>query len=172
MLRLASPCEDQLDLMPGRILGIPPSFQYHPFHFIDWKEEAHIQKQVANCSAERTNESKHRFYMDFGFMRASTSQFGHSNKTQDRLVLSFDNFTSYLLTINKALRHAWVFLTASKDPPIDIVKAFLMQFGHTDGGLIRTDEGGELAHLVKFCNMVLRNHNYTIEPTGMDSPSQ
>jgi hypothetical protein len=136
MLRLASPGEDQLDLMPGRILGITPSFQYHPFHFIDWNEKAHIQKQAENYSAERTNESKRRFYMDFGFMRANRSQFGHPQKTQDRVVLSFDNFTSYLLTIDEALRHAWVFHTESKYPP---VKAFLMQFGHPDGGSIWTD---------------------------------
>ncbi len=172
MLWLASPGKDQLNLMPGRILGIPPSFQYHQFHFIDWKEEARIQKQAANYSAEQTNESKRRFYMDFGFMRASMSQFGRPNKTQDQVVLSFDNFTSYLLTIDEALRHAWVFLTASKDPPVDIVKAFLEQFGHANGGLIWTDQGGELACLVEFCDMVLRNHNYTVKPTGMDSPSQ
>ncbi len=60
----------------------------------------------------------------------------------------------------------------SKDPPIDIVKAFLTQFGHTNGRLIRTDQGGELARLVKFRNMVLCNHNYTVNPTGVDSPSQ
>ncbi len=86
--------------------------------------------------------------MEFGFMRASTSQLGHPNKTQDWVVLSFDNFTLYLLTINKALRHVWVFLTASKDPPIDIVKAFLTRFGHADGGSIWTDQDGELAWLV------------------------
>jgi hypothetical protein len=172
MLGLASPGEDQIDLMPGCVLGIPPSFQYHPFHFIDWKEEARIQKQAADQSAERTDESKCHFYMDFGFMRASTSHFGRPNKTQDRVVLSFDYFTTYVLTIDEASRHAWVFLTASKDPPIDIVKAFLTQFGHANGRLIWTDQGEELACLVKFSDMVLHNHNYTVEPTGADSPSQ
>ncbi len=110
--------------------------------------------------------------MDFGFMRASTSQFGRPNKTQDRVVLSFDNFTSYLFTIDEALQHAWVFLTASKDPPIDIVKAFITQFGHTNGGSIRTDQGEKLARSIKFRDMVLCNHNYTVKPTGADSPSQ
>jgi hypothetical protein len=37
MLRLGSPGEDQLDLMPGNITGIPPSFQYHLFWFLDCK---------------------------------------------------------------------------------------------------------------------------------------
>jgi hypothetical protein len=40
MLCLGSPGEDQLDLMPGNVTDIPPSFQYHPFRFLDWKEEA------------------------------------------------------------------------------------------------------------------------------------
>ncbi len=29
VLRLGSPGEDQLDLMPGNVTGIPPGFQYH-----------------------------------------------------------------------------------------------------------------------------------------------
>jgi len=31
MLRLGSPGEDQLDWLPGKVTGIPPSFHYHPF---------------------------------------------------------------------------------------------------------------------------------------------
>jgi hypothetical protein len=31
MLHLGSPGDDQLDLMPDSVTGIPPSFQYHPF---------------------------------------------------------------------------------------------------------------------------------------------
>ncbi len=56
MLHLGSPGEQQLDMLPGNVTGIPLGFQYHPFCFIDWKEEAHIQKQVALRSAERTTE--------------------------------------------------------------------------------------------------------------------
>jgi hypothetical protein len=47
MLRLGSPGKDQLDLLHGKVTGIPPGFQYHPFWFIDWKEEARVQKQAA-----------------------------------------------------------------------------------------------------------------------------
>jgi hypothetical protein len=46
-LCIGCPSEDQLDLLLGNVTGIPPGFQYHPFQFIDWKEEAHIQKQTA-----------------------------------------------------------------------------------------------------------------------------
>ena len=46
MLRLGSPGEQQLDLLPGNVTGIPQGFTYHPFCSIDWKEEARIQKQA------------------------------------------------------------------------------------------------------------------------------
>jgi hypothetical protein len=42
LLRLVSPGEDQLDLLPGNVMGVPPGFHYHPFCFLDWKEEARI----------------------------------------------------------------------------------------------------------------------------------
>ncbi len=61
MLRLGSPGKDQLDLLPGNATGIPPSFHYHPFRFIDWKEEARVQRQAAGKFAERTTEVGQRF---------------------------------------------------------------------------------------------------------------
>ena len=100
MLCLGSPGKDQLGLLPGNVTGIPPGFQYHPFRFIDWKEEVRIQKQAAHQSAKRTTEAKRRFYMDFGFMRASTSDFSRPNKKTDRVVHSYDEFSSYLLIVN------------------------------------------------------------------------
>ena len=171
MLRFGSPGEDQLDLLPGRVTGIPAGFHYHPFRFIDWKEEARIQKQAAQRSAERTTEIKRRFYMDFGFMRASTSSYGLRNKADDRVVQSHDSFSSYLLVVDEASRYAWVFLTDGKDPPNSIIQEFLTRFGHPDGGSIRTDQGGELARSTSFPDTIKEFH-YSIEPTGADSPSQ
>ncbi len=37
MLWLGLPGENQLDLLPGNVTGIPHGFYYHPFHFLDWK---------------------------------------------------------------------------------------------------------------------------------------
>jgi hypothetical protein len=74
--------------------------------------------------------------------------------------------------IDEASRLAWIFLTATKEPPVAIVQAFLAQHGHADGGCIRTDQGGELARSPAFRDLLLRDFNYTIEPTGADSPSQ
>ncbi len=105
-------------------------------------------------------------------MRASASDFGKRSKATDRAVFSYDGYLSYLLVVDEASRYTWVFLTSSKDPPIDIVSAFLTQHGHEDGGCIRTDQGGELAGSAAFIDMVLRDYRYTVEPTGSDSPSQ
>jgi hypothetical protein len=110
--------------------------------------------------------------MDFGFMRASSSEYGGSDKTRAHVIKSWDGYSSYLLIGNEASRYLWVFLTKSKDPPIDIVETFLARFGHADGGVVHTDQGGELARLTEFSDTILRNHQYVIKPTGADSPSQ
>ena len=110
--------------------------------------------------------------MDFGFMRASTSDYSRRDRAKDRVVFSYDGFSSYLLIVDEASRYVWVFLTASKSPPIDIVKEFLTQHGHEDGGCIQTDQGGKLAWSSVFQDMLLRDFHYTLEPTGTDSPSQ
>jgi len=144
MLRLGYPGEDQLDLLPGNATSIPLSFQYHPFCFIDWKEEARIQKQAAQHSAERTTEAKRRYYMDFGFMRASTSNFSRPNMKTGCVVTSYDGFSLYLLIVDEASHFIWVFLTKSKAPPLDILDDFFACFGHVHGGSVRMDQGSEL----------------------------
>ena len=88
------------------------------------------------------------------------------------MVLSYDGFSSYLLIVDEATRYVWVFLTHKKEPLMDIIDTFLHHFGHTHGGSIRTDLGGELARSFALSDMVLRSHKYVKEPTGADSPSQ
>ncbi len=127
---------------------------------------------MAQRSAERTTDQGRRFYLDFGFMRASTSDYSRPNKTIDRVVLSYDGFSSYLLIIDEASRYAWVFLTTSKDPPINIITKFFTQHGHVEGGCVRTNQGGELARSAAFQDLMLRQFHYSVEPTGADSPSQ
>jgi hypothetical protein len=78
----------------------------------------------------------------------------------------------YLLIVNEASRFLWVFLTKSEEPPLAIVEMFLGRFGHADGGVVRTDQGSELARSPEFCDTILHNYQYVIEPTGADSPSQ
>jgi len=110
--------------------------------------------------------------MDFGFMRASTSNYTQPSKTTDRVVVSYDGFSAFLLVVDEASRYMWVFLTHSKSPPIKIIDTFLSRFGHERGGSICTDQGGELARSFALSDRVLRSHNYVLEPAGADSPSQ
>jgi hypothetical protein len=88
------------------------------------------------------------------------------------VVLSYDGYNSYLLIINEASPYAWVFLTSSKDPPLEIIRAFFAIHGHQHGGCVRTDQGGELASSSAFGDLLLCEFRYTLEPTGADSPSQ
>jgi hypothetical protein len=82
--------------------------------------------------------------MDFGFLRASTDNYKCPNKLLDRIVGSYDGYCAYLLIIDGASRRTWVFLTASKEPPLDILRAFMTKFGNANG-VVRTNQGGELA---------------------------
>jgi hypothetical protein len=110
--------------------------------------------------------------MDYGFMRASSSDFSKTLRSNDHVVYSYDGYTSYLLIVDEASRYIWVFPTSSKDPPLDLVLTFLRVHGHINGSSIRTDQGGELARSHAFQDMLLQDHSYILEPTGSDSPSQ
>ena len=130
-------------------------FEYHPFWYIDFKEQARTHKQAAQRLALRTTDHKQRYYMNYGFMHSSTSDYSCPQKGKDRVVRSYNGFTSYLLIINKTSRYVWVFLTATKEPPLDIVSEFLRHHGHEDGGCICTDQGGELARSLAFQDLLV-----------------
>jgi hypothetical protein len=83
MLCLGSPGKYQLDMPPGNVTGTPSVFEYHPFRFVNFKEQARIRKQSAHRSAERTTGTRKRFYMDFDFMRSSQSGYSCPNKRTD-----------------------------------------------------------------------------------------
>jgi hypothetical protein len=85
---------------------------------------------------------------------------------------SWDGYSSYLLVFHEASQYIWVFVTKSKEPPLDILDTYLDRFGHEHGGLVCTDQGGELTCLFAFSDMLLRKHNYVVEPTGAASLSQ
>jgi hypothetical protein len=57
--------------------------------------------------------------------------------------------------VDEASQYVWVFLTKSKEPPLDIVDKFLDRFGLKDGGLVQTDQGGKLARSTAFTDQLL-----------------
>jgi hypothetical protein len=171
MLRFGSPSKHQLDVLPLHVIGTPPVFEYHPFRYINFKEQAYICKQAARCTSERIPTCGAEFYMDFGFMRLSTDDYKCPNKATNHVVTLYDGYSTHLIIMDGASRRVWVFLTQSKEPPIGIHRDFMSRFG-LKKGLIRTDQGGELARSGAFCNMMLDDFGYVVEPTGADSPSQ
>ena len=128
-----------LQMLPQHVLGTPNQFNPHPFRYIDHRAAAGIRKQAAGCHAEKARGVGQRLFMDFGFMRASTSDYSRPNPKKDRVVDSFDGFSSYLLIIDEASRYAWVFLCTSKEPPIEYASSFLRTYGLQEGGVIRCD---------------------------------
>ena len=71
--------------------------------------------------------------MDFAFMRASTSDYKRPNKHTDRVVTSYDGYSSHLIIVDSASRRVWAFLTKTKEPPLDILSAFMKKFGIGNG---------------------------------------
>jgi hypothetical protein len=143
-LCLGCPGVDQLDILPGNVSGLPSVLEYHPFRFVDFHAQARIRQQAPQ-SAVHVEQRCREFRMDFGFMRALANDYTQPSRTTDRVILSYDRFTSYLIIVDAATWFIWIFLTKSKEPPLDIVKAFMCGFALSDGGFICTDQGGKLA---------------------------
>jgi hypothetical protein len=78
------------------------------------------------------------------------------------VVCSLDGFNSYLLIVDELSCYCWVFLCSSKEPSVDEVSAFLDIFGRDNGGVIRCDQGGELAKSNAFVATMLKNFNHVI----------
>jgi hypothetical protein len=139
-LHFGSPGEGQLDILPQHVKGMPPVFKYHPFWFIDFKEQAYIRKQPAKRTAERIPGCGSKFFMDFGFMQASTEDYKCPNKkATNRIVCLYDGYCTYLLIVNDKSCRVWVFLTTNKEPLIAILRAFMRKFGIAKGVLF--DDG-------------------------------
>ncbi len=162
----------QLDHIPNHTNGIPSSFSPHPFCFINAKEEGGIQKQPIGHSPEKAPTPRLRFFMDFGFIRASTSDYCHPCPGVNRVVKCFEGFTSYLIIVGEAAQYIWVFLRKSKEPPTDLVLDFLALHGPPSGGVIWTDLGGKLAWSGSFWSLLLNTAWYIVKPTGADIPLQ
>jgi hypothetical protein len=171
LLCLGSPGKGHLDILPGNITGTPAVSEYHLFQSIDFKEQAYIWKQAAQCIAERIPTCRAEFFMDFAFMQASTDDYKRPNKSTDCIITSYNGQAAHLFIVDSASCRVWVFLTKSKEPLLDILKVFMAKFGLGMGD-IRTDQGGELAWSAFFWEMMLKDLGYVVKPTGADSPSQ
>lgn len=67
---------EQLGLIPSHVVGTPSQFKCHPFRFLDVKEDARIQRQPRGVSDDSVLKNGEQFHMDFGFIRASSADYG------------------------------------------------------------------------------------------------
>jgi hypothetical protein len=102
MLRFGSPGEHQLDVLLQHVIGTPSVFEYHPFQYIDFKEQAYIRKQAAQCTAEHIPTCGAEFYMDFGFMRSSTEDYKRPNKDTNHVVMAYGEYSAHLVIVDGA----------------------------------------------------------------------
>ncbi len=164
--------EWQLTQIPHHSTGTPSKFFPHPLRFVEHKEQARIRKRAARSTSTPARLPGQRFSMDFGFIRSSNSDYTGPTPSTSRVVESFDGYVAYLLIVDEASRYVWVFLRKSKEPPTELVSHFLQLYGRKSGGVIRCDQGGELARSHLFRSTLMDKHLYVLEPTGADSPSQ
>jgi hypothetical protein len=64
-----------------------------------------------------------RYHLDFGFISASSAEFGVS--AENRVVVFYDGNNTYLLIVWAKSRQTWIFCQAYKSPPIFIIEHFL-----------------------------------------------
>ena len=78
-MRLGSPGEESMhELAKGKALCISIEFRFHPFSTHEWKSAASIRRQAAGRTAVKAKEVSEQLFMDFGFIRASQSDYSRS----------------------------------------------------------------------------------------------
>ncbi len=84
----------------------PQAFNIIHFDSLIGRKKLEYKNKPHLWSAECTTDCKRKFYMDFGFMRASTSNYLQPNKKHDRVALSHDGYSTYLLIVYEGSRYA------------------------------------------------------------------
>ena len=152
--------------------GIPNLHSHkHNFHKCECCMRGKVKAAPKKKSTSITTTARGQmFHMDFGFVRGS--DYKHTNE-KGKIVTSRDGYNSYLIIVDAYTRYTWIFLSASKQPPLTIVRQFLQRYGIKEGTFrqVRCDQGGELAKSKQFRNVV-QLEGYSVEPTGSDNSSQ
>jgi hypothetical protein len=111
-----------------------------------------------------------RFHLDFGFICASSADFGVT--TVNRVVTSYNINNSYLIIVCAKTRQTWVFCQASKSPLIFNLERFLALNGLKSGPhYLHIDQGRELWRSNELRDVAFAA-GYDFEPTGSDAASE
>jgi hypothetical protein len=171
--RLSHPGPTQLSVLANHSTGIPSQLTagLHPVHYCQACNDGKIRHAPMGPNSDTDPLIPGtRFYLDFGFIRASSSDFGVS--TGNRVITSYDGNNAYLLVVCAKTRHTWIFCQASKSPPILIIERFLALNGlNTEPRFLCIDQGGELWRSNQ-SGEVAAAAGYTMEPTGSYAASK
>lgn len=161
--RLLHPSSKVMSNLSNCVDGIPTKLDKPNFHHCEICTEAKGNKnRNANLQDYSNIGIGQQFHMDFGFVSGKD----HNNQ----IIRSHDGYNSYLLIIDAKTRYMWTFLSKTKLPPIKTIKLFLQVHG-AHHGIIRTDQGGELARSRAFQDTIAEA-NYSLETTGAGNSSQ
>jgi hypothetical protein len=171
--RLGNPGHTQLCMLAKHSTGLLSQLKsgLHPMHSCQSCNGGDIRRAPTGPASNTAPLLPcTRFHLDFGFIRASSSEFGVS--TGNHIVTSYDGNNTYFLIVCAKARCTWVFCQASKSPTIFFIERFLAlnslksgpRFLHMDQGgkLWRSNQLGEVATVA----------GYTMEPTGSDGASK
>ena len=90
----------------------------------------------------------------------------------EHTITSIDGFNSYLIIVDRVKQYIWLFLTASKAPPITIAQKVLNEFKCKNPHCtVRTDQGGELGRSHVFHTM-LSEEGFALEMIGSGASAQ
>jgi hypothetical protein len=142
--RVGHPGPTQRSLLANHSTGLPSQLTagLHPMHYCQACNNGKVPRapMVPNSNVAPLIPST-RFHLDFGFIHASSDEFGVS--VGYRVVTSYDVNNIYLLIVCAKKRHTWIFCQASKSPPIFIIECFLVLNGLKTGPrFLRMDQGG------------------------------
>ena len=132
-------------------------------------DDHHIEELLDDLHLPDAKPGQH-FHIDFGFVRGSD----YSTKDSDtgKTFTSIDNKNSYLLIVDRKTRYMWIHTSASKEPPLEAVRAVLTKFGSNDKHrTVRSDQDKGLGKSKAFLTMLEELH-FTPELTGTDNSQQ
>ena len=114
------------------------------------------------------NPGQH-FHLDFGFVRGSEYEFVTD---EGKRLTSIDGKNAYLLLVDRKTRYMWIYLTHSKEPPLNAIEMVLSKFGSNDKHrTVRTDQDKGLSKSKDYLDL-LEKLKFTPEMTGTDNSQQ
>ena len=165
--------------MPGKLCTKLPGYHHtlgtdRPAHHHtspEHNDDTNSDDVVDNVYLPDALPGQH-FHMDFGFAQGSEFKM-ETKKSKGPTITSINGKNSYCLVIDRATQHIWVFLSNSKEPPVEPICMILKKFGSrsTTHRMVQTDQDEGLGRSLDFKAM-LKNEDFTLELTGTNSLKQ